>query len=60
MEWTKTKDYNPIITAGRVYASSCGSSCGASDEEPSSACGSSCGASDDEETPDQEQDDWLI
>lgn len=54
MKWTTNADYKSIVSANKVlknvYASSCGSACGAGDdekpEETPSACGSACGAGD--------------
>ncbi len=50
MKWTTGQDYKVTTNANNimknVYASSCGSACGASDDEKETptACGSACGA----------------
>ena len=52
MIWTTTNDYKIYTSANKVlnnvFASSCGSACGAGDddqpEEKPTACGSACGA----------------
>lgn len=52
MKWTTTNDYKIYTSANKVlnnvFASSCGSACGAGDddqpEEKPTACGSACGA----------------
>lgn len=54
MKWATKNDYKVMSSANRffnnVYASSCGSACGAGDdekpEEKATACGSACGAGD--------------
>lgn len=54
MKWTTKQDYKIMSCANKVfnnvYASSCGSACGAGDdekpEEKATACGSACGAGD--------------
>lgn len=52
MKWTTKNDYKVMTSANKVlknvFASSCGSACGAGDddqgEEKPTACGSACGA----------------
>ena len=54
MKWTKTNDYKVMTSANKVlsnvFVSSCGSACGAGDDEKpdekTTACGSACGAGD--------------
>lgn len=48
MKWSTNNEYKTMTSANKVlknvFASSCGSVCGAGEDEKPTACGSACGA----------------